>query len=503
VDDRVRVIVASDFFDFLVKLRGSELGQDADRFLAGAGQSLYYDGPKLIEAAIRIANLGRGVPIFRFDADVLFYGARSTVDPSQPANPNSANDTRDGIAALCRHYERLTEDASVGHFVFSGRYRGTRDSPADVFREGFATRTVQLADLKIPIDPAAQVAVPAEKSRWFFDKLIGLGANPYAQVTSGAGFCLSDGAIVDLPPFSNMRQNIIWIDDHLKHALHHELGHFELDRPHSRHGRVNDAVFDQIRFETGRPNAKDAEWHMQHYMIRLLLGCVADAWLRGDRKLKLPVPGAPGLSTTDPIELTCPDVEYFRTAGVSVPGVYAREFQKVLLASWGSREILPWMEENMRTRMWNSAVTRIGKFVTEFADQSELSWTYMDLFVKGYKAYPALEPPPNQSGILPKEFKEGLIAVADRLKLEPVPPRGRALAEKEVNRALVDALAVMVDDFIDYIKLVIFWKDFVQLIRFLLNLDREELDLKWLLPGKRGCVACPENSCQGCEYVTV
>jgi hypothetical protein len=111
--------------------------------------------------------------------------------------------------------------------------------------------------------------LPAQK---WLSSLQGLGADQEKQVVSGAGLCLSRSAIRGLPPFANINDLVVWIDDHLKWRLHDDLEHFlKLDRR-----RCREANFEQNRNPRG-VTADDIKWAKEKYFPRLVLGCLMDA----------------------------------------------------------------------------------------------------------------------------------------------------------------------------------------------------------------------------------
>ena len=55
-----------------------------------------------------------------------------------------------------------------------------------------------------------------------------------------------------------------------------------------------------------------------------------------------------------------------------------------------------------------------------------------------------------------------------------------------VNLDQQKALAMLVNDFVDYIDLVSSWKDFVQVTRCILNIEGERERIGWLMFGERG-----------------
>ncbi|MEW6233563.1 MAG: hypothetical protein AB1566_14805 [Chloroflexota bacterium] len=96
---------------------------------------------------------------------------------------------------------------------------------------------------------------------------------------------LSDGAILDLPPFSNFQSNVMWIDDHLKWELHKALGHFAEVKFAELWGapvqRVKDVELVKDRVLAGQGNLR--EYTLGSYIPTLLWGIIVDGWIRGTR----------------------------------------------------------------------------------------------------------------------------------------------------------------------------------------------------------------------------
>jgi hypothetical protein len=577
---RIRFVTAHHFYYFLKSLKGSELGKGSHKFLAGGGATLYYDGPKLIESAIRIANIGRRVPILRFDDDVLFHGIRKWEDEHNGLEEVKENmdktlnmeveETQKSIWELCKAYEDMGQKSEVSHFMFSGHYGGTKETcDIDEFTNNFAIRTGLLAPLSfkyrhsneekvrevnfvnnmemilsesakdVRLNGGPPISVPEKKpdekvfwnnskkapyyERWdtdqpgntvtgecidfginydrraepnpdfcrnFLENLYKVGANPYAQVISGAGLCLNDSAILDLPPFSNMKQNVMWIDDHLKHSLHHELRHFGWRRKHSLHGRIENASFKQLRFlkKKGGPKLNDEIWLIKNYMPRLLLGCIVDSWLRGSEYLKTTFDTDKNIILTnrlrDPSMWQEGDEGKEKTIAIRLPYVYAREYQNAILKVWGkSTEIDQTTRKKIGNLLWECAVLRLKKFCKTYKDIAPC--TFFDLYLKGYNRFPVF-----RNTVLPAEMAEdGLIGVVNSLNPKiRLRSDSKKLTRKKEDPKLYQAIDTLIEDFIDYINLTIMWKEFVQLLRLLLNWSESSANVDWLLPGDRGKV---------------
>jgi hypothetical protein len=437
------------------------------KFFAGGTRQLRYDGPKVVESAIRIANIGRQVPIFRFDDDVIFQGGRSLKGDRQ----QEILGTQQNILRLCERYRELSIDPKINYFIFSGSYTGRTESadtetaelvdtsPAGNVINGFATRVVQVATLPeasiSPVGLRDQASVSTDIAMKFLNELYRYGANPFRQVISGAGLCLSDSAILDLPPFSNMRLNIMWIDDHLKYALHHELGHFGLREPTRHSARVAGAGFKQIRYDAP-PTYKDVEWHMHQYMLRLVLGCIVDSWLRKVPQLKQKLRDLPH--------------DQFAALMNEVPACYVDEFFDVVPGGWqkGSSR-----KDEFKQELWTVARERLNVLVSAWS-HDEFEKTFLGLFVRG-KDHPRYN---EFSSYFPEQMKAGFGRAVTQ-----VSDGHRSLNTATLNLndpTLEEALCVLLDDFVEYFELVLFWKYFVQSVRFMLN--GRDRTLIWMFP---------------------
>jgi len=200
-------------------------------------------------------------------------------------------------------------------------------------------------------------------------------------VISGAGLCLSDGAILDLPPFSNMRENVMWIDDHLKYALHHELRHFGSKQGKRHRARVKSALFIQNRHENGL-TLKDVRFHTKYYMERLIRGCLVDSWLRADTRLNQDLSGLSRRKFD----------EVMRT----VAGPYSRVFRVRFRA--GNLNLQA--KRELKEKLWRRAQERLTDLVTAWS-APPYDDTYLQAFVDGEETLRTCE-------FLPKVLPHGL-----------------------------------------------------------------------------------------------
>jgi len=480
---RERIVTAGNLLYLLelLDMAARGRGESFYRLFVGGAQTLRYDAPKVIEAAIRIANVGCGMPLFRFDDDVIFYGRRSPGTETPEAREVAADAAAGNILKLCERYTQTMHSPLIRYSVYSGAYDAPLDEDLDVCTDndprllnGYATRVLQLTQLPERRDhnteDTKQGVIKARVVKTFLEEIAELGANPFRQAVSGAGLCLSDGAILDLPPFSNMHSNVIWIDDHLKYALHDELGHFGrwTRTHHTLTARVPEARFTQLRHarKDGGPlfTYKDVKWHLQTYMPRLILGCVADSWLRGKPGVKQ---GTKSLEDSLYSELV-----------LSVPHIYGETFMEVLPGGWADLPGQPTVID-FKQKLWRRGCERLRRAV-ELWSADIYEHTFLGLFARGY-AHTRYE---EFKDFFPCGMPEGMTRAVQglpescqnvqRLSQEPAPD----------DLSLEQALVTLVDDFVDYLSLVQFWPFFVQSVRYFQNQHAQYCrhDLEWMFP---------------------
>jgi hypothetical protein len=312
--------------------------------------------------------------------------------------------------------------------------------------------------------------IRASDAGQFLDTLVQVGANPFRQVISGAGLCLSDGAILDLPPYSNMRQNVMWIDDHLKYALHDELGHFgRWTRTHHLYeSRVSESRFQQIRHarRKNRPlfSYADVRWHNNTYMLRLILGCVADSWLRGRSEIKQ---GTQKLRKR----------KYQELLG-SVPHIFGDNFLDVIPGGWESFANTA-KADQFRQVLWEEGCKRLRKIVKLWGAPRYHN-TYLGLFILG-KDHPRYA---EFRQFLPKGISKGLNSAVTKLPKRFIKAKQITQNKDLRNPTLDQALVLLIDDFVNYLSLVQFWPLFVQSVRCLQNqhAQYQSKSLEWMFP---------------------
>ena len=254
------------------------------QLVLGGGSELYYDCPKVVEAIIRVARRHKREPIFRFDVDVAVeeQGVQKLIDQYE----DLVDDKHYFFFSGTYFYHNFTQDperfllndySARLHFLSIGRNDGASlKDYLDRAKINLDTiRSKRLDNVEeymnsVEIDPRAiPFKLDPTLSQYFIDKLPSIGANVFAQPISGAGLCISQMAIVQLPPFANVARNIMWIDDSIKRTLHEGIG----DLNHNDICSVTDAKFAQNRYRDG-VTLSDVLWAYNTYLPRLVYGCL-------------------------------------------------------------------------------------------------------------------------------------------------------------------------------------------------------------------------------------
>ncbi len=311
---RIRFITSLDLQVILGRVNAL-FSEKFKTYFVGAAQGIRYDTPKIVEAILRLRLLGNGVPILRLDHDVIFRGNNKDIGDLGLFK---------AVACALRAYHLRLAEPSVSTFLFSASYnsRSLLQKPVgmDTFEawgRAFATR-IYPALIADPEEIGRICAMPQERQsqawndyvRQFLDDgfarkfyglrdipgiletdgttgLTGIGAHAIFSVISGAMLCLSEGAILDLPPFSNFRHNVMWIDDHLKYSLHRAMQHFTSGETLDLERGLSDARLDDVTVTKARPGVDNLPMYVfQVYLPTLLWGTVMDRWINADPILK-------------------------------------------------------------------------------------------------------------------------------------------------------------------------------------------------------------------------
>ena len=303
---RVRIITPIDLYDIFGRMNWAT-AQNLRWWFIGKSQAIRYDTPKIVEALLRLRLLGSGVPVFRLDYDVLFRGEENKNLPDLGLFKP--------VASCLRAYRLRMDEPSVATFLLSASYDTRKLTPPEnsttleAWRGAFATRIFPA--LSVVPDQIEEVGKDGhtweEYAENVFDstlarKFYGLaeddlisegvtgigkvGAHPITSIISGAMLCLSEGAILDLPPFSNFTLNVSWIDDHLKYSMHRELRHLTTITLKIE-PLLSDAKLDPIMVQKARAQISDLpSYVLGNYLPTVLWGTVVDAWITANPLLK-------------------------------------------------------------------------------------------------------------------------------------------------------------------------------------------------------------------------
>lgn len=308
---RLRFITPLDLQRIFGRMNRKQWGitEQLQSWFVGRGEGVKYDSPKTVEAIVRLRLLGSGIPVFRVDHDVLFREKENWAKKNLEFSST--------IGSCLKAYELKRDAPNIFSFIFSASYDyQVLHSPAaannfSTWSRAFATRVFPA--LPIRKDLLDRVRGEGGGYTWhnyttdsfsptLARKFYGLdsdlktsrlegigkiGAHPLTSVISGAMLYLSDGAILDLPPFSNFRLNVMWIDDHLKYCLHRELRHLSRrkaeavtvetrDDPLLSHARLDNVIVHKAGRRVG---GNFPTYLFNDYLPTLLWGTVMDAWI--------------------------------------------------------------------------------------------------------------------------------------------------------------------------------------------------------------------------------
>ena len=474
--ERVRIVTPLDLSDIFGRMDWTK-AEKLRWWFIGPTTSIRYDTPKIVEAIVRVRLFGSGVPVFRLDWDVLFQGE----DDKEVVDLGLFKAT----ASCLRAYQLRRDDPRVTTFLCSAWYdvRGIRDptraNTFEAWRGALATRIFpaivvdrkraqraqtesQSSDPQVAKDAWEKYAVDCfdvPLARRFYglaDDCFGiadyrqgigyLGANPLASVVSGAYLCLSDSAILELPPFSSFGLNVSWIDDHLKYSLHRELRHLTtvtlVAEP-----LLSDAKIDSIMVSKRRaPVTNLPAYALGSYLPTVLWGTVMDAWITAHPIVKF---RPEGMNAEQRQQWN--DV---RRTGKS-DGVLAGAIQAAIeRAAPSSTE-----RYALKERLFNEALKRITQVRREWAGlTSGRRETFASVWAKGTvrKHFPALTFPQLGGRCL------GMVARPSvSLDLEFT----RDNMAELINPTLLVDLFQLVDDAYEYIEWTLAWPVITQVIR--------------------------------------
>jgi hypothetical protein len=471
--DRVRFLTSLDLRAILGRVNAI-YAEMFRRFFLGQSKGIRYDATKIVEAILRLRALGNGVPVFRLDHDVIFRG--EAIDDLGLFK---------AVACSLRAYQLRMAAPTVSTFLFSASYNvrtlldrspGTDDFEA--WSRAFATRLYPaliadpnkirwisaLADGTLEEkarkndqwDTYVRRHVDAALARRFYgltadptklepeglEGITSVGAHPLYSVISGALLCLSDGAILDLPPYSNLGINVMWIDDHLKYSLHRAMNHFTSEEtldlePGLRHARLDD-----VTVTKARPAAGNLQCYVfDIYLPTLLWGTVMDAWIISDPILKCRV------STLD-----SQGYQRWRMAGEAQ---HEAPLPRAMLDALRTGTFGPGSEASLREDLRKVAVLRIEQVRQSWAAlKSPEHRTFASYWAEGNVADVFGS---ENFRSCPERLWQGI--APDRPLNEPIAVR------HDLSIAVALKLEELISDTIDYVHWTLEWPKFVQIVR--------------------------------------
>ncbi len=482
LQDRVRFLTSFDLRVVLGRANAILAGQ-FQAFFIGPARGVRYDAPKIVEAILRLRVLGNGVPVLRLDHDVIFRGVNRGIGDLGLFK---------AVACALRAYQLRVAETTVSTFLFSASYNSrallhpTEDTtPFEAWSRAFATRVYPalVADptdvLSVSLRPEAEHNAAWEEyvkshlddglARAFYglkettgSLLVGgvsglaiIGAHPLHSVISGALLCLSEGAILDLPPFSNFRMNVMWIDDHLKYSLHRAMHHFTSGETLDLEPGLSDARMDDVMVTKARPPVRNLPTYIfDVYLPTLLWGTIVDSWITSHPILKYRV------------ESLQPDErDLWRLATGSQQEA---PLPKAMLETLRVGSFDPNAVQMLRTAFVTSAVKRIQEVRSLWA-------TLRADNLRTFASYWA-------EGSVEREFGGELFEKCDDKLwqgIAPDRPLGQPIAGLEdLSAAMALKVTDLIDDTVSYVHWTLQWPRFVQIVRSIRQGDFVG-DLNW------------------------
>lgn len=492
---RLRFITALDLHKVFGRLTNSKVARSLRSWIVGAAgdaEGGKYDSPKIVEAIVRLRLLGAGVPVFRVDHDVLFRGEEnwekknlefsSTIGSCLTAYQLKRDTTKLSSFMFSASYDHqaLLDPKEANKFRTWSRAFATRVYPALPIKKELMDTTLESIRQNAPVDEAwdsyAKESFNQSLARKFFGldsddiktsevRGIGkIGAHPLTSVISGAMLYLSEGAILDLPPFSNFGLNVSWIDDHLKYCLHRELRHLSpiTLRVGSERRPKNLMTFSKIDNvivqKTGRKPREDLRKYIfDEYLPILLRGTIMDAWITHEPLLKY---RPENLSDRD--GEAWHEIPREKQSRAVLPSALQRALEE---CDFGPDE-----ERDLRPKLFDSALKRINEVRSQWRELTEDGLeTFASIWAKGEakSRFPDLN------------LKYSGIANPAVVKVDVDIP-----AETALDGLLQRDLSTLVEDAMGYIEWTLNWPKFVQVVRSIeqrtlrsdLNFDPERED---------------------------
>lgn len=460
-------------------------------YFVGPSRVIRYDTPKLVEAILRLRLLGNGVPVLRLDHDVIFRFE---------GNDRVSGDLGlfKAVACALRAYHLRLAKPTVATFLFSASYN-SRDladhAEPDRFKawsRAFATRVYPA----LAVDSEAireECRKKEEDQNWnryleanldenlakrFYGLendlktlkvrrnggLAQIGAHPLFAVISGALLCLSEGAILDLPPFSNFRDNVMWIDDHLKYSLHRAMRHFTSGESLDIEKGLNEARLDVVVTKARPPVRNLPSYVFGTYLPTVLLGTIMDRWITEDSILKYRVR-----------KLEPDDQDRYRTARDSLDTAV---LPSAMLEALSVGHFGNYAKARLRERLEEAAVERI----------EEVRQRWYPLKTAEAQSFASLWAEGRVADVLPECFS-GHVGDEIWKGIAPGRPMDRPLRTlSDLSGPLVHRVDGLCEDAVTYIDWTLQWPRLVQIVRSI----RQGTfigDLAWSPPPPQGPVA--------------
>jgi hypothetical protein len=286
--------------------------------------------------------------------------------------------------------------------------------------------------------------------------IVAYGAHPTSAVISGALQCFSEGATLDLPPFSNFRLNVVWIDDHLRYSLHRELGHFPLNQKllasvnkRFAHAKLDNTRVTKIRDETIPANLPN--YLLGKYLPSLLWGAVLDRWIQPQSILKF---RRDEVSDDAKRRLAI-------TRKQPSTGILTKAIQIAVKSGYLSER----EKVRLRTELRTEAMKRIRdvqmSWIALTADGSE---TFASIWAKGLVRhfFPSLSK--QATGLVQPSVDPSKIVDLSKIGDYEI-DKDSELASTHLNPSLLIDLGHLIEDAIGYIEWVLVWPTIVSVIR--------------------------------------
>jgi hypothetical protein len=296
LESNVRVLTALDLVDIFGEMYDVE---NLKGFILGVHSEIRYDTPKFIEAIVRLRMIGSRVPVLRLDRDVIIPPEKEQCD---------LESIRERALDLCKEVETHHDTTQVLATILSANYQAPalNEKNIKVWHRGYATRI--FPSLVIPEDQDANKYIKLKNKKnekyWlsqmekhfnhdltndFINRLWEWGADPRTAVISGALLYMSDAVVLNVPPFSNFSQPVVWIDDHLRYVLHREMGDFCRQTKHALKfpSQPLHVFYEDIKVPKHRPAENFMLYTAKTYLPSLLWGSFVDYWLCENNDLKL------------------------------------------------------------------------------------------------------------------------------------------------------------------------------------------------------------------------